>query len=423
MTGPGKQYAIIGASAAGMAAAQAIAEKDPQGRILIFSEEPDPPYFRPLIPFLISGRKSAADMELQGAGPFQSPGLDLHLNSRVEDLEVKAQKVTVSGGKTFAYDKLLIATGSRPYIPTDIEGVDQEGVCALRTLKDARAMAKRIEQAKQAVLLGGGLLNLKAAFALLERGLKVTLVVQSAEVLSRLMEPEDSRLIREALIRTGLGIETGVRAIRIIGSGQGVRAVLLDDGRELAAEMVCIGKGVLPNVDFLDAQQIPLEEGVVVDRFTQSKAPNIYAAGDVAVTFNPVTGEKVMTALWTNAVEMGRCAGLNMAGRPTEYSGTFGILNATQVADQPFVSMGIVHTKGTDYETHIAASSKAYRKVVFSADGQRLVGLLLIGDISRAGLYRFIIRERMPVRSFKAHLINQTVHYGHLLKAKGPGLS
>lgn len=423
MTGPGKQYAIIGAGAAGMAAAQAIAETDPRGRIRIFSEEPDPPYFRPLIPLLISGRKSAAEMELLGAGPFQAAGLDLHLNSRVEHIEVKAQKVNISGGETFAYDRLLIATGSRPYIPTDIEGLAQEGVYALRTLKDARSMAERSGQAKQAVLLGGGLLNLKAAFALLERGLKVTLVVQSAEVLSRLMEPEDSRLIREALIRAGLGIKTGVRAIKIIGGGQGVRAVLLDDGQELVAEMVCIGKGVTPNVDFLDPQEVHMEEGVVVDRFTQTKVPYVYAAGDVAVTFNPVTGEKVMTALWTNAVEMGRCAGLNMAGRATEYSGTFGILNATQVADQPFVSMGIVHTKGTDLETHISASSRAYRKVVFSADGERLVGVLLIGDISRAGLYRFIIRERMPVKAFKGHLINQTIHYGHLLRAKGPGLS
>jgi NAD(P)H-nitrite reductase large subunit len=357
-------------------------------------------------------------MELKGSGPFQAAGLDLHLNSRVEHIEVNEQKMTVSGGETFAYDKLLIATGSRPHIPTDIEGVDQEGVYALRTLKDARSMAKRSEQAKQAVLLGGGLLNLKAAFALLERGLKVTLVVQSPEVLSRLMEPEDSRLIREALIRAGLNIKTGVRAVRIIGNGQGVRAVLLNDGRELASEMVCIGKGVSPNVDFIDAEQIHLEEGVLVDRFTCCNAPNVYAAGDAAVTFNPVTGEKVMTALWTNAVEMGRCAGMNMAGYPTGYSGTFGILNATQVADQPFVSMGIVHTKGSDYETHLSASSRAFRKVVFSADGERLVGVLLIGDINRAGLYRYVIRERMPVRAFKSHLINQTLHYGHLLKAK-----
>jgi nitrite reductase (NADH) large subunit len=419
MTFPGKHYAIIGASAAGMAAAQVIAEKDPGGHITVFSEEPDPPYFRPLIPYLISGRKSVAEIGLVGAGPYQAVGIVLRLGSRVEAIDIKGQTVTVAGGEIFPFDKLLIATGSRPYVPSDIEGLDQEGVYALRTLADARSMAKRTEQARKAVLLGGGLLNLKAAFPLLEKGLKVTLVVQSPEVLSRLMDPIDSGLIRAALEKAGLRIETGVRATRILGNGQGVRAVLLDDGRELSADMVCIGKGVSPNISFMDEKQVHLEAGVVVDRFTRCSAPNLFAAGDVAVTFDPITGERIMTALWTNAVEMGRCAGMNMAGRPTEYSGTFGILNATQVADQPFVSMGIVHTQGTDYETHITASSTSYRKVVFSPDGERLVGILLIGDISRAGLYRSVIRERMAVGTFKSRIINQTLHYGHLLKAKG----
>ena len=94
---------------------------------------------------------------------------------------------------------------------------------------------------------------------------------------------------------------------------------------------------------------------------------------------------------------------------------TFGILNATQVADEPFVSMGIVHTSGTPYEVHIAASTKAYRKVVFSPEGDRLVGVLLVGNISRAGLYRLVIRERMDVTEIKTHLIDQTLHYGHFL--------
>ena len=93
-------------------------------------------------------------------------------------------------------------------------------------------------------------------------------------------------------------------------------------------------------------------------------APNVYTAGDVAVTFDPITGGRIVTGLWTNAVEMGRCAGFNMAGKPVEYGGTFGILNATQVADVSFVSMGIVHTKGLDYETHVSGSSGAYRKLV-----------------------------------------------------------
>ena len=153
-----------------------------------------------------------------------------------------------------------------------------------------------------------------------------------------------------------------------------------------------------------------------MDRYTRCKAADVHAAGDVAVTFDPISGDRIVTGLWTNAVEMGRCAGFNMAGRPTEYGGTFGILNATQVADEPFVSMGIVHTADTDYEVHSTGSAKAYRKIVFSPDGNRLVGALLVGDIARAGLYRLVIRERMDVTPIKSHIMNHSLHYGHFLK-------
>ena len=408
-------YAIIGGSAAGMAAAQTIKTIHPRARVTVFSAESDPPYFRPMIPFLISGKKQAREMALMGQGPYQHTDIDLRLEAEVIAIDHQAKTITLSGGEAETYNKLLIATGSTPYVPPDIKGTDTQGVFALRTLAHARDAAQRVEQSRHAVMLGGGLLNLKAAFALLERGLKVTLVVRSPEVLSQLMEPDDATLIREALNTAGLEIRTGLSATDIIANGDGVCAVALDDGSEMACEMVCIGKGVHPNVGFIESNGIPVDRGVVVDRHTCCGVEDVYAAGDVAVTYDPISGDPIVTGLWTNAVEMGRCAGFNMAGRPTEYAGTFGILNATQVADEPFVSMGIVHTAGTPYEVHSFSSSKAYRKVVFSEDGSRLVGLLLVGDIAGAGLYRFVIRERMDVTALKSQIINHRLHYGNLL--------
>lgn len=413
-----KRYVIIGASAAGMAAAESIRAIDKGGSITVFSDEPDPPYFRPLIPFLISGKKSAADMALVGQGPYCAAGIDVRINSRVEKIDSRTRTVGLAGGDKAEYDRLLIATGSRPYVPPEIEGAGAEGVFTLRTLADARAAAGRVEKTRRAVMLGGGILNLKASFAFLERGLKVTLIVQSPQVLSQLMEPDDAALVRDALNKAGLEIKTGVAARRILSGGNGVKGVLLDDGSEIACEMVCIGKGVRPNAAFADLEDIQVDRGIVVDRFTACGAGNVHAAGDVAVTVDPVTGGRVVTALWTNAVEMGRCAGFNMAGRATEYGGTFGILNATQVAGISFVSMGIVHTSGQNYEIHAAGSRGAYRKLVFSPEGDRLVGVLLVGDISRAGLYRFVIRERMPVEKIKSQIINHTLHYGHFVAGK-----
>lgn len=415
MSGDYSRYLIVGGSAAGMAAAQAIREKDVKGAITVLSEEPDAPYFRPLIPFLVSGRKQPEEMALVGRGPYTGAGITVKTMARVVACDPAERRVTLADGTSYGYEKVLFATGSRPYVPPEIEGTNAEGVFALRTLADARRVAARLAHTEHAVMLGGGLLNLKAAFALLARGVKVTLVVYSPEVLSQLMEPGDAYLIRQALDEAGLVIMTGVAATAVRADASGVTGVALDNGKELACQMVCIGKGVRPNVEFLDGSGVDVDGGIVADRYTGASQPGTYAAGDVAVTHEPVSGTPIMTALWTNAVEMGRCAGRNMAGVKTAYAGTFGILNATQVADMPFVAMGTVRARGGDYEIHRQAAAATFRKLVFNPAGDRLEGAVLVGDIRNAGLYRYVIREKMDVTGFKRAIIDHTLHYGHFV--------
>jgi len=410
------RYVIVGGSAAGMAAAQAIRELDSLGAITVLSAEADQPYYRPLIPFIVDGHKTADEIAMLGQGPYMASDIVVQLDATVTSVDPVAHTVTVNDAEHIEYDQLLIATGSRPYVPPSIQGTDAPGVYALRTLADARSMAERVNVTRNAVMAGGGMLNLKAAFALLKRGLVVTLVVTSPEVLSQVMEPDGAALIRDALEQAGLRILTGRSITQIIAGADGVTGVLLDSGEELDCEIVCIGKGVRPNVEFLAGSNVHVDEGVVADERTACNAAGVYAAGDVAVTFDPITGGRMMTALWTNAVEMGRCAGRNMAGRPTAYGGTFGILNATQVAEVPFVSMGIVHTAGTGYETHVFRAGDAYRKLVFTADGERLVGAVFVGDIARAGLYRHLIRERAQLDGLKAAVVEHRLHYGHFLR-------
>jgi len=230
------------------------------------------------------------------------------------------------------------------------------------------------------------------------------------------MEPDAGARIHEALSRAGIEVITGCTVSHLLSHGNKVEGLLLDNHRELPCELLCIGTGIQPNVEFLKDSDIHVNHGVVADHFMKSNVANVFAAGDVADTRDPLTGKRIVTGQWTNAVEMGRCAGRNMAGRPTEYSGAFSILNASQLADVPFVAMGIVHTEGTDFETHERSDSKNYRKVVFSSDGSKLMGSLLIGDISRAGLYRYLIREGLPVTKLKQEIINHSLHYGHILR-------
>jgi len=401
-----------------MAAAGVILELDPKGTITVLSEEPHPPYFRPMIPFLISREKGPSDIMLKGCGAFPSNGVNLRLNSRVAGVNTQDQTVSLAAGDAVAYDKLLIATGSRPLIPPGIEGTGADGVFALRSLAHAESLAKRAGLAKQVVMLGVGLLNLKTALELAKMGLEVTLVEQELEVLPRLMDSSAGALINEALSSLGINVMTGCTVTRILTGSGGVSGVLLDDGQEIPCQLVCIGVGGEPNVEFLARSGIQVEHGVVADRFMTCNIKNVFTAGDVAATTNPVTGQRIVTGLWTNAVEMGRCAGQNMAGRPTEYPGSFVVLNASQVADVPFVSMGTVHTDSTDYETHVSANGGSYHKMVFTPDGSRLIGALLVGDISRAGLYRYLIREGSPVDDVKSEIIGHRLHYGHFLRHK-----
>jgi nitrite reductase (NADH) large subunit len=411
----GTQYLIVGGSAAGMAAAHTIRKKDATGLITVLSNEKNAPYFRPMIPYIINGKKQASDIILSGNGIFTQSNIDIKTDAGVKKVDPLGKSVTTIHNETFSYDKILFATGSRSYLPETINSLDAPGVFCLKTMDDAIGMAKRSEKTDHVVMLGGGILNLKAAFALLEKKIAVTLVVHSPEVLSQLMDPEDAFLVRNALDNAGLTIITGCSATDIISNEDGVCGVALNNGKELSCQMVCVGKGVIPNTDFIQKSDINIDTGIIADKFTSCNIKDTYTAGDVAVTFDPGTGEKTVTALWTNAVEMGICAGLNMSGFKTQYTGTFGIMNATQVADEPFVSMGIVHTKDKEVQTHIDKTDTTYRKIVLNKEGSRLIGALFIGNIANAGLYRYVIRERKPIDAYKSHLINHTLHYGHFI--------
>jgi NAD(P)H-nitrite reductase large subunit len=408
-----KQYIIIGGSAAGMAAAHTIRKKDREGKIIVFSGEKDLPYFRPMIPYIVSGKKQASDIGLSGKGPFTQKGIEFQNDTMVASVDTASKTLSTTSGMTWPWDKILCATGSGPYMPDNIEGLAAKGIYALKTLADARNMADRALETDHAVLLGGGILNLKTAFALLEKNIKVSMLIHSPEILSQLMDPEDALLIRNGLNKAGLSIMPRCSLSQVLTDDKGVKAVVLDNGKELPCQMLCVGKGVVPNTDFLENSGIHTDKGILINAYTACNIKDSYAAGDIALTHDSDTGERVSTALWTHAVEMGACAGLNMTGIKSRYTGTFAIMNASQVADMPFVAIGRVHTRDKDVEVHTMKTELSYRKLVFNRQGDQLVGALFIGDISRAGLYQLLIREKKNVTGIKGELIRHRLHYGH----------
>lgn len=411
----GRRYLIIGAGPAGLAAAAAIRRTDPIGRLTILSAESDRPYFRPLIPLVVSGKKTGAAITLAGHGPFPSEELDIRLNSRVVAIDSKRRIVHLADAAQLPYDRLLIASGGRPLMPPALATCPGPGIFTLRTLADARAITARLLTTRQAVLLGGGILSLKLAAALREKKIAVTIVEWAATVLPRLLDPDGAAIIAAALSRIGVQVVTGRTIAGIRQDDDGVREVELDNGDVLPCQMVCIGVGVRPALDFLAPGLLTPAGGLAVNAFTESGIAGIYAAGDAAVSRDRCSGEMIAGGLWTTAVEMGRCAGFTMAGRRVAYEGGMAVMNAAQVGDTPFVAMGMVQGNPDCDVIQVVRRGRTYHRLIFSGDGRILRGALFITDISRAGIYRQLLCGKRPLPRDRQALGAHRLHYGHWL--------
>ncbi|MFZ5759458.1 MAG: NAD(P)/FAD-dependent oxidoreductase [Thermodesulfobacteriota bacterium] len=411
----GRRYLIIGAGPAGLAAAAAIRRTDPIGRLTILSAESDRPYFRPLIPFVVSGKKTGDAITIAGRGPFPPEELDIRLNSRVVAIDPDRRIVQLADTAKLPYDRLLIASGGRPLVPAALAGCPGPGIFTLRTLADARAIAARLLTTRQAVLLGGGILCLKLAAALREKGIAVTIVECAATVLPRLLDADGAAIIADALSRIGVRVVTSRTIAAIRQDGDGVREVELDNGDVLPCQMVCIGIGVQPALDFLTPDLLTPAGGLAVNAFTESGIGGIYAAGDAAVSRDRCSGEMIAGGLWTTAVEMGRCAGFTMAGRRVAYEGGMAVMNAAQVGDTPFVAMGMVQGDPNRDLIYATRRGRTYHRLIFSGDGRILRGALFITDISRAGIYRQLLCGKQPLPRDRQALADHRLHYGHWL--------
>ncbi len=387
------RYIIIGNGAAGNAAAAAIRERDPKGEVRIFSDEPQPAYYRPLITNLL-----AEDINKDIFFPKASEDREAtepELGQKIVALDAAAKRLTLQDGRTYAYDRLLLATGAAAILP-DIPGLSGPGAFVLRTLADAQALAEAAGQAKQAVIIGAGRVGLKAALALRHRGLEVTIVEQGPGPAPMQFDQEAGEILSEALAAQGFNLLFGQTVAEVKRAVDRLTGAALADGQILEADLIVAAVGVRPNVDLARQAGLAVNQGIVVDRRLRTSVPEIYSAGDVAETTDLVTGHPLVSGLWTNAVEMGRIAGRNLAGASLEYPGAWGVLNALEVAGIPTVAVGLTNPPpGAGYQVHQSRRGNNYRKLV--CRDEILVGALLVGDLDGAGVYAGFIRGQARI--------------------------
>ena len=371
-----KRYLILGGGVAALSAAKAIRKTDPSGLIVLLTNEDALPYNRPALTKQLLSNLSAADVALENAAWYDAPGRDiLVLTGRtVSALDAGQKTVTLADGLVFPYDKLVYALGARCFIPP-FEGSDRENVIAVRTLEDAARVRSLAKDAKAAVVIGGGVLGLEAAWCLRQGGLNVTVIEFEAQIMSRQIDEEAAAHLISAMAAHGVKLFTRTSAASYDG-----RILTLTDGRTLPADLVIVSAGVRANAEIAAAAGIEVNRKIIVDKRMQTSAPDVYAAGDCAVC-------GMSYALWTEAGEMGKVAGTNAAGGHAEYKAIPRPLIFHGFDTELFAIGDVGRDPAKTYEVGTMPGARYY------SVGDKVVGAILTGDISHALAAKKLVLE------------------------------
>lgn len=401
------EYLIIGNSAGGIGAAEAIRESDRVGRLTIVSDEPYPAYSRPLISEYLVDRRPIEKMLFRPAGFYAENNIETVFGAAVESLDIKSRTARLHGGRDISWTKLLLATGGAPVVPP-LKGADRRGVFTFTMLDNARAidrfLGQYLKRSARAVVIGGGLIGVSVTEALVKRGVKVSIVEMKPNLLSAILDPEASGGVEKKLVESGVKVITNHTVAEINSySTDTVTGVTLEDGRPIPCELVVVAIGVRPRVELALGAGLNVNRGIVVDRRMETSATDIYACGDAAEAYDFVHGENRLTPIWPNAYLGGRVAGSNMAGVAAEYPGGTS-MNSLKYFELGIVSAGVVDPSGPGYEVLTGRQDGDYRKVVLK-DG-RIVGMIYAGAIDAAGIVFGLMRDGIDVTSFKDALVD-----------------
>lgn len=383
-------YVIIGQGAAGAAAANELKQLENEAVVTIISNEQEGFYSRIDLPDMISGKRGAQDALLQTPAQFQDKGIHCLAGEQVIRINPGNHSVELTAGRCLYYDKLLLATGARPVLP-GLPGMEADGVFSLWTMAQAEAISMATAGARAAVIIGAGLIGLKTALALHQRGLRVTIIEQMDRVLPQQLDKIGSAILETAIREGGVELLTNTRMDAVAASGGRVTGIRAGT-RRIACDMVVCAIGVRPDAELAQAAGLRLGAGIVTDEFLQTSQADIYAAGDAAEVID-VFGRQTMSAGWPAAVEQGIIAARNMAGVQTRYTGYLS-QNSVEIAGIPLVSAGnICDCDGEEILS--CQDGNTYRKLVLK--NNRLKGFLLMGDIRQAGVLAGVLTSQQSI--------------------------
>lgn len=402
-------HVILGSGIAGLQAARAILDIQPRARISMLGREPDPPYSRPMISQLLEGAVEPWQLELG-----LPPQVEHIPDDQAQAVDASQKIVHTRQGREMSYDRLLLACGADPR-PLSAPGLELGNIFYMRDKSHVESMLEALPGCSRALVLGGGLVGLKAAYSLLRQGLEVTMLISSSYPLSQQVDPFTGSLVLDKLKQNGLQVKVGLEVIRFAGQSSQVAGAELSDGSSLDCQLVVVGKGVDPAIGFLQDSGIQTGQGVIVDDRLRTSVRDVYAAGDAAELLDLARNSSRVNAIWPEAAEQGKVAGLNMAGQDLCYPGSLS-RNVLRVFDLDVLSCGLVNPEASQ-DCEILEDYKpgrhTFRRLVLSCEG-RLLGAVCVNRIQQAGILMHLIRSGLPVPVQARELLDPELHPGRL---------
>lgn len=381
--------AIIGAGPAGVSVAETL-RKYTDEPITIFSMEQYPPY-NPAV--LTTYLKTGGDeLFWKGKDVLDRLKVDARLGEKVEDLDTANKKIITEKGE-YGYDRLVIASGSRLYAP--LKGLNQSNVYNFKSLTEVERLRSRLRRGMRAVVVGAGFQGTEIALTLSELGVDVTLVEAMDRIMPDRFDKKASKFVEDVLESKGVKVVFNTFGAEFAGDGNMCRAVVSRDGEEFEGDIFIAATGVAPNIDFCNG--IETSKGIVVDDYMETSQKGVFACGDVCETRNRITGERGIFANYWNAIRQGRVVAYNILGNRIPYDGS-DVINSLKKLGFHFIVAGDV--SGTEYEE--IEENGEYRR--FYIRNGKLVGYMIVGDISNAGIFYRVMVSNQDVDKLKMEI-------------------
>lgn len=399
------KYLILGNGAAGVSAAARLRELDNNGEILVATAEDVDAYSKIMLPDYIGGKIERKRLFIKEKAFYDEKRIQVLYSNNAKKIDPLKRLVLMENGQVQSYDKLLIAVGGKPFIPP-IEGLKDVSHLSLNSISDAEAIISSVIPGKAALIVGGGLTGIEIAMALNSKGMKAIILEREARLIPGILDDKASSALRTNLEKVGISILTE-RTIRRLyqnredGQSANLKKVAeLSDGTVLEFSMLVISIGTRSDIEIAEASSIEYRRGIIVNDRLETKAENIYAAGDVCELEKPSGKGYVSSYIWPNAMSQGKCAATNMTGKEELYSGFATAQSLVQLRDFPFASMGLANPVDEGYKIVSSFDSSAgiYKKVVIQDN--KVKGMIMVGDTSESRKITSLIKNGTHVVDF-----------------------